>query len=596
MNAHPSHPPSHHTPQEGRKSQRKSTLSSSLRFSSLCGVPLLAFILKLSSLPLLHAAPPPELTVLRQQYDKAHAERVTAVFDASKAALDTKFIAALENAIATAKASGDLPTVLAIQEDKKAIEAKQDLPADADTTPTALKTLRTIYREQVSKLTEQRTANTAALLTPYAAKLQQLEATLTKNDRVEEAKEVMDYRVGLKADANGVPAVAMTTSTPATPATPATTPSKSAVKGDDRKAAEWVLAIGGTIMLHETSKVVTVPAELPKGRFTIRSIDIDNNSGKIKPVTETDFQCLAGLENLDRVTLNKLPVTAGVFGILVTCPNLTQVQTQYNRFGDDIWGQLSTARKLAKVVFQFDSVPVTGVGISKLNAASITTLFLNSLPITDEALPEIATLTKLEELFLEEAKVTDAGLQALSSLKQLKILHLHNTGITAAGFTAFKGCPIINLSYGRTASEVAVQAAEVAILFPKIEGLKLPRESVPTTEDWTAIAKSFPKLSRVSLDSHKFADTHLEGIDALPELSELDLHYAKITDAGVAKLALLKKLHWLAIYESQITDAALEILSGMKKLKTLKLPKPGNGVTEEGVAKFKKQRPDVKLN
>ena len=173
---------------------------------------LLTFVILSSTFDILHAAPP-ELTVLRQQYDKAYAERVSAVFDASKASLDAKFTVALDNAITTAKASGDLPTVLAIQEDKKAIEAKQDLPADAETTPAALKNFRAIYREQVSKLTEQRTANTAALLAPYAAKLQQLEATLTKNDRVEEAKEVMDYRVSLKADAPA-PQATMASTTP----------------------------------------------------------------------------------------------------------------------------------------------------------------------------------------------------------------------------------------------------------------------------------------------------------------------------------------------------------------------------------------------
>lgn len=557
---------------------------------------LTAFVIGHSVFDVQAAPPPPELTVLRQQYEKLFAERVTAVHEANVATLDAKFTTALDNAIATAKSAGDLPTVLAIQGDKKLLADKQPLPADDDATPEPLKKLRAIYRDQLGKLTEQRTANTTALLTPYAAKLQALEATLTKNDRVDEAKEVMDYRVGLKADAPAAPAVAATT-----PAAPGTTPPMPAntvpqVKGEDRKAAEWVLSVGGTVYLHETGKVVTDPAELPKGRFTIRNIDIDNNGGKIKPVTDTDFQCLAGLENLDRVMLNKLPVTAGVFGILATCPNLTQVQTQYNRFGDDIWGQLSTARKLAKLAFQFDSSEVTGVGISKLNAASLTNLYLNSLPITDEALPEIATLTKLEGLYLEGAKVTDDGLKILSSLKQLKILQLQNTAITAAGLTAFKDCPLTSLGFGRTASEVAVQAAEVAVLFPKIEGMLLPRECIPTVEDWSAIAKAFPKLGRVALDSHKFADAHLEGIDALTALTDLNLHYAKITDAGVAKLAQLKKLSELLIYESQITDAALDTLAKMKALKTLKLPKPGNGLTAEGIARFKKQRPDVKLN
>lgn len=543
-----------------------------------------------------HAAPPPELASLQQTYAFALAERVTSPHEAALAALNTKFTAALDNAITQAKGAGDLPAVLAFQADKKLLAEKQPLPADDDKTPESLEKLRAIYRDQLTKLNEQRTANATALLTPYAAKLKELEATLTKADRIAEAQDVLDYREGLKADVPSV--IAPVATAPAGPSTPPSVPADTAakVKGDDRKAAEWVLSVGGTIYLHEIGKVATDPADLPKGRFTIRNIDIDNNSGKIKPVTDTDFQCLAGLENLDRIMLNKLPITASVFSILATCPNLTQVQTQYNRFGDDIWGQLATAKKLTKLAFQFDSAQVTGVGISKLNAASMTTLFLNSCPITDEALPEIATLIKLEALHLEDAKVTDAGLKALSALKQLKILHLHSTAVTAAGLTPLKDSPITSLGFGRTASEVAVQAAEVAVLFPKIEGMMLPRECIPTVEDWAAIAKAFPKLSRVALDSHKFADAHLEGIDALTALTDLNLHYAKITDAGVAKLAQLRKLSVLLIYESQITDAALDTLAKMKNLKTLKLPKPGNGITAAGLASFKKQRPDVKLN
>jgi hypothetical protein len=159
-------------------------------------LPLL-FVLSSSLL----AAPPPELTVLRQQYDKAYAERVTTVHEASIGSLDAKFTLALDNAVATAKAGGDLPTVLAIQSDKKLLATKQPLPADDDKTPEPLKKLRAIYREQLAKLEEQRTALVTALLTPYAARLKELEATLTKADRIDEAAEVLAYREGLKADA-----------------------------------------------------------------------------------------------------------------------------------------------------------------------------------------------------------------------------------------------------------------------------------------------------------------------------------------------------------------------------------------------------------
>ncbi|MBX7209990.1 MAG: hypothetical protein K1X78_16855 [Verrucomicrobiaceae bacterium] len=146
---------------------------------------------------LLPAAQPPELTVLRTQYDKAVAERVSAPFEAALAALNGKFNAALENASAAAKQTGKLDDVLAIEEDKKLIAAGQVLPEDDARTPESLKKLRSIYREQWKKLDEQRMANHNAILPSYIARLQELEATLTKADRIDEAKELRQYREGL---------------------------------------------------------------------------------------------------------------------------------------------------------------------------------------------------------------------------------------------------------------------------------------------------------------------------------------------------------------------------------------------------------------
>ena len=92
MNSSPSQPPSQLTPHEVGTPQSPNLPSPSLRSLPLCGAALWLFALS----SLLFAAQPPELTVLRQQYDKVVAERVTTVFDASKAALDAKFTTALD--------------------------------------------------------------------------------------------------------------------------------------------------------------------------------------------------------------------------------------------------------------------------------------------------------------------------------------------------------------------------------------------------------------------------------------------------------------------------------------------------------------------
>ncbi|MBK8093313.1 MAG: hypothetical protein IPK32_15320 [Verrucomicrobiaceae bacterium] len=130
--------PMQHPPQEMKKPQAKSIRNSSLRLSQLpsaasaalqsCGVvlsiSLLPAFLFLLSAPL-PAAEPPELILLRQQYDKIVAERVTAPFDAALALLNGKYTTALDAAIAEAKKAGNLAHVLAIEADKTAVAAKQ---------------------------------------------------------------------------------------------------------------------------------------------------------------------------------------------------------------------------------------------------------------------------------------------------------------------------------------------------------------------------------------------------------------------------------------------------------------------------------------
>lgn len=594
MNSSPSQPPSQLTPQDEGTPQSPNLPSPSLRSLRslrLCGAALWLFALS----SLLFAAPPPELTVLRQQYDKAYAERVTAVFDASKAALDAKFTTALDNAIATAKASGDLPTVLAIQEDKKAIEAKQDLPADADTTPAALKTLRGIYREQLAKLKEARIANTTALLTPYAAKLQQLEATLTKNDRVEEAKEVMDYRVGLKADAPA-PLAAMAITAPAStsPPTPPATTQAPKVKGDDRKAAEWVLGLGGKVTLVQPRIEIVSVADLPKGKFELLSLNFNNTQGQIAEFPDSAWEAVAGLQSLQWIDCEKIKMSPAAFEHVSTCPSVTNFQIQYTLLDDNLWPYLARMPNIKKLSLSYNP-SLTGVGISKAVLPELETLLMMHREVVDAALPEVATFKKLRELHLDGTQITDTGIAALTNARYLERLNVIGTPVTAQGLTKLKSLPVAWLGFGRTLSEMVGQLPEVAPLFPKLEHLILPRESNPTSEEVQVIAKAVPELLQIECRTHKCDDSGAAALSQLAKLETLDLQYAPITNIGIASLATMKKLRTLRLADAKATDACFESLAKLKTLKILRLPKPGNGITADGLAKFKKQRPDVKV-
>jgi hypothetical protein len=186
---------------------------------------VLVFLCCLSKL---NAASPTELIALQKQYDLLITERVTSPFENTIEALNAKFLIALTTLGDEAKKAGILPEVLAIEEDKKLILNKQPLPDfDDEKIPVAVAKLHTVYRQEKAKIDQQRTAAQAALQPPYIAKLKELESTLTKSDRLEEAKEVMEYReaLGTEIAATPPPAQSPTQSTTATPTATLRSPS-----------------------------------------------------------------------------------------------------------------------------------------------------------------------------------------------------------------------------------------------------------------------------------------------------------------------------------------------------------------------------------
>ena len=60
-------------------------------------------------------------------------------------------------------------------------------------------------------------------------------------------------------------------------------------------------------------------------------------------------------------------------------------------------------------------------------------LGLDSLPVTNDALPVIAKQIRLRALYLFDTKISEAGLKQLAGLKELKILMLTGSPVTSSG-------------------------------------------------------------------------------------------------------------------------------------------------------------------
>lgn len=177
-------------------------MNRSHRIASLAVLLALSFAIPAKAAPL-------ELDELRQQYEKLVSERVTTPHETALTALNTQFTTALDSAATAAKQAGKLDEVLAIQADAKLIADKQPLPAeDAEGTPDSLKKLRAIYRGQSAKIETDRASNAAALDEPFLTKLEELEVTLTRADRIEDATKVREFRGAVKKTAAAAQEVA----------------------------------------------------------------------------------------------------------------------------------------------------------------------------------------------------------------------------------------------------------------------------------------------------------------------------------------------------------------------------------------------------
>jgi serine/threonine protein kinase len=537
---------------------------------------------------------PPELTTLQQQYDKLLVERVTGIYDADVAKLNTGYLAGLDRAAATAQSAGELDTVLAIQEEKKLIAAKQPVPTTDDAkTPEALKGLRTIFRTSLAKLDEQRTANHTALLTPYATRLKQIEADLTKAGRIPDAVAVKTYREGLGTNpVPTVPAVATTTPDAGTPMkeTPATNGKQP--KTDSKAAAEWVLGLGEKVILFDGKRrVISKVEELPAGKLGNWGIVLDGKDGNLKAISDADMSRFAGQDELKEVVFRKAPLTEAGMRFIKTCPNLNEVVFEDMPLNEEWISHLKGLKKLTSLEI-VGKVGYRGLGLEQLAGLSIENLRVFRSNFNDQGLAAIKDFKSVVAMNLEDTEVTDAGLAYLADFKKLKVLNAGVTQITAQGLERLKGIGLTEIGFGKTTEDLIADLPKAAKLFPDLNSFTLPRNLSYTAQEIALLGRSFPKLNNILTYSLGFGDDACAGLVEAPAMRNLSIINAgKITDAGLAPIARLKSLQSLTLHGCQMTDRGLELYQGTKSLKNLFIHSVP--VTDAGLAAFKKARPDV---
>jgi serine/threonine protein kinase/Leucine-rich repeat (LRR) protein len=306
---------------------------------------------------------------------------------------------------------------------------------------------------------------------------------------------------------------------------------KKTTTDSDRRAAEWVLSIGGKIQISQDGQTRQIEAvkTLPAAPFELVLVDLQSNP-KVKD---------AGLEHLKGLT------------------NLTQLDLRSTQVRDAGLEHLKGLSKLR--VFMLNGTQVSDAGLMYLKGLTeLTVLHLVQTGVSDGGLKHLEGLTKLTELALNETAVTDSGLVHLKKLTNLTVLDLRDTAVSNAGL-------------------------ERLMVLGKLRVLILNGTRV--SDAGLVHLKGLTNLLQLELSQTGVSDAGLKHLEGLTKLTELRLEATAVTNSGLVHLKGLTNLVVLDLRETHVSDAGLEHLKGLGKLRVFVLN--GTRVSDAGLVYLK---------
>jgi serine/threonine protein kinase len=274
----------------------------------------------------------------------------------------------------------------------------------------------------------------------------------------------------------------------------------------DRRAAKWVLSLGGEIYIHRAGKEqkINTANDLPAGELDLVNIYLLGN----RQVSDAGLEHLKGLTRLKNLILDSTQISDAGLEHLKALTCLATLGLNNTRVSDAGLNHLKELTWLDQL-FLCDT-RVSDVGLEHLKALkNLVRLDLNGTKVSGAELVHLKELTRLQGLHLTGTKVSDAGLEHLQELTSLRGLHLTGTKVSDAGLERLKGLTRLN---------------------------HLDLAGTRVSDAGLAHLKELTDLAFLSLDDTRVSDTGLEHLRGLTKLNTLGLTKTKVTAAGVAGL------------------------------------------------------------
>ncbi|MCI0705648.1 MAG: leucine-rich repeat protein, partial [Planctomycetia bacterium] len=201
----------------------------------------------------------------------------------------------------------------------------------------------------------------------------------------------------------------------------------------DRRAAAWVLALGGTVQLNTYKDPwLTRIVELPQQPVRLLQVDL----------------------------INKQRLSDTHLALFKDCDHLTHLDLRNTSVTDAGMVNFKANKKLWQL--HLSNTKVTDAGLANFKGCpNMKYLALDSTQVGDEGIANFKDCSLMEQLGLSGTKVTAAGLAHFKDCKRLRQVRLGGTKVGDAGLAHLQNCPILD---GLDLSETGVTDAGLAHL------------------------------------------------------------------------------------------------------------------------------------
>lgn len=337
----------------------------------------------------------------------------------------------------------------------------------------------------------------------------------------------------------------------------------------DRRAAEWVLSIGGNVSaINEAGKTLDISnrAPLPPEPFQVNIVDIAQNA----KVGDEELKKLRGLSGLTHLSIWGTSISDQGLANLTNegrlpLPNLLNLSLGETEITEAGLGYLAGSRQLA--VLNISDTRISDLSVLP-NFPQLSKLDIRDGQIAAEALAELKAIKTLKSLTLDGTQVADLGSQHTLALGAITVLNVQCNG---AEFD-----PIVFQGLD--------ELADLQLISPP--------NSLFVESFWMTVA-SLPKLTSMSFANCLTNET-LAGLQPMPQLRKFHLGFAKASVARIPDAAeKLPNLIDLANIGAELTDN--DALQLQKFSRLTQLDVTVNQITAVGIEKLRKALPACRI-